>query len=371
MKVALVCSWLNQYGGAERVLEVLKEMYPQAPIYTSIFWPEVMPRQYRNWDVRTSFMNVLPLARKHHQAFLPLYPFAFESFDLSDYDVVISNSSAFCQGVRAGPDTAHVCYCLTPARFLWDYDQYITKERVGRVFRAFLPLVIGSLRGWDARAAQRVSHFVAISRVVADRIQRSYRREAAVIYPSIDTTAFKPSDQIDDYFLIVSRLIPYKQIDLAVEAFNLTGLPLKIVGDGRFRPALEAMARPNVEFLGRVSDAESKALYSRCRALIFPGEEDFGLTPVEAQASGRPVIAFGRGGALETVVEGEVAPPIRQARPEALAEALQRFDHKRYDPAKIRRNAARFDVTSFKEQFSRYVVEAWEGHKGQGGRMRT
>ncbi len=368
MKVALVCSWLNQYGGAERVLEVLKNMYPDAPVYTSIYWPEAMPPSYRRWDIRTSFMNALPLAKRYHQAFLPAYPLAFERFDLSEYDVVISNSSAFCQGVRTGPNTMHICYCLTPARFLWDYDQYILKEKVGPLLRTVLPLMISRLRSWDANAARGVDRFVAISQVVASRIQSYYGRQADVIYPTIDTSAFKPGEEIDDYFLIVSRLIPYKQIDLAVKAFNQTGLPLRIVGDGRFRPALQAMAGPNVQFLGRVSDAESKQLYSRCRAFIFPGEEDFGLTPVEAQASGRPVIAFGRGGALETVVEGETGEFFSEADPAALAELLLRFDHRKYDPAMIRRNAEKFDVKSFQQQFAGFVAEAWQEHRQRAGR---
>lgn len=363
MKVALVCSWLNQYGGAERVLEVLHQMYPEAPIYTSIHWPQAMPPEYRDWDIRPSFMNRLPFVKRHHQAFLPIYPLAFERFDLSEYDLVISNSSAFCQGVRTGPNTTHICYCLTPARFLWDYDQYIVKERISPPVRAVIPLVIHRLRSWDLRASQRVDHFVAISQVVANRIQRYYGRQARIIYPSIDAAAFAPSDEVDDFFLIVSRLIPYKQIDLAVQAFNLTGLPLKIAGDGRYRPNLERMAKPNVQFLGRVSDAEIKRLYSRCRALIFPGEEDFGLTPLEAQASGRPVIAFAQGGALETVLEGETGEFFHEPSAEALAEVLSRFDHRKYDPARIRCNAERFDVARFKSEFSQFVSEAWEEHR--------
>ncbi|MFQ6057656.1 MAG: glycosyltransferase [Anaerolineae bacterium] len=357
MKVAIVHDWLNQAGGAEAVLSVLKEMYPQAPIYTSIYWPAAMPLEYRAWDIRTSFMDKLPFVKRHHQAFLPLYPLAFEQFDLSEYDLVISNKSGFCHGVITPPETTHICYCLTPTRFLWNTLEYVEQERVGRLARAVLPLFLNYLRLWDRLAADRVDHFVAISRTVQARIRKIYRRESTIIHPPVDVRQFAPSDTHDDYFLIVSRLIPYKRLDIAVRAFNQLGLPLVVVGDGRDRARLEAMAGPNVRFLGRLPDGEVRERLARCRALIFPGLEDFGLTPIEAQAAGRPVIAYAGGGALETVVEGVTGTFFHEQSPEALAKAVARFDDCRYDPQAIRQHAAQFDVAVFKERLGKFIAE--------------
>ncbi|MBI4318697.1 MAG: glycosyltransferase [Chloroflexi bacterium] len=367
MKVAIVCSWLNQYGGAERVLESLHDLYPGAPIYTSMFLPEAMPRAYREWDIRTSFLDRLPFVKRHHQAFLPLYPLAFEQFDLGEYDVVISNSSAFCLGVITPPGTTHVCYCLTPARFLWDYKQYIQGEKVGKVARALLPVFLNYLRTWDTCASSRVDHFVAISRAVAARVAKCYRRDSVVIHPPIEADSFSPSDDVDDYYLIISRLVPYKRIDLAIQAFNHLALPLRIVGDGRHRERLEKLARPNVQFLGRVSDGAIKELYARCRALIFPGEEDFGLSPLEAMASGRPVIAYAAGGAMETIVEGVTGAFFRQPTVDALVRAVEAFDHRAFDPMRTRRHAEGFDVRVFKRQLGAYVAEKWREHEAASG----
>lgn len=365
MKAAIVCSWLNQYGGAERVLEVFHGMYPDAPVYTSMFEPRAMPPAYQTWDIRTSFMQRLPLVRQHHQPFLPFYPLAFERFDLSGYDVVISNTSAFAHGVITSPRTCHICYCLTPARFLWSYADYANHEALGRRLHAALLPLITALRVWDAVAAHRVDRFVAISRAVAARIQKYYRREAAIIYPPVNTAAYHPSDGCDDFFLVVSRLVPYKRIELAVQACSKLGLPLKVVGNGRYRQTLEALSGPSVQFLGRADDALVKQLYARCKALIFPGEEDFGLTPLEAQASGRPVVAFAGGGALETVVDGETGVFFLDPTAESLATALLAFHEGDYDPQRIRHHASRFDVAVFQAQFASLVAESYAEHKGR------
>ncbi len=357
MKVALVCSWLNQYGGAERVLEVLHDMYPQAPIYTSIYEPRALPGFYRQWDIRTSFMQRLPLVKRHHQLFLLLYPLAFERFDLSEFDLVISNSSGFCHGVRTQPHACHINYCLTPPRFVWNLPQYLEQEKVNEAARKLLPWVNGYLRAWDRVASRRVDYFIAISKAVKDRIGKFYRRQAAIIYPPVDTRRFEPSTEIDDYFLIVSRLIPYKRVDIVVEAFGQLGLPLFIAGDGRDRERLEAIAKPNVQFLGRVADEELPRLLARCRAFIFPGEEDFGIAPLEAQAAGRPVIAYAAGGALDTVVEGVTGCFFSEQKAEVLAEVLRHFDEKNYDPAVIRQHAQRFDTEVFKEQLGAFVAK--------------
>ena len=356
-----MCSWLNQYGGAERVLEVVHEMFPEAPVYTSMYWPEALPAGYRSWDIRTSFLNRLPLIKRHHQPFLALYPHGFETLDLDGYDLVLSVTSAFAHGVILRPEVTHICYCLTPARFLWQYAAYAQREQLGRLARAVLPFILSGLRTWDAVAANRVDHFIAISRAVQERIRKFYRRPSRIIYPPVRTAAFEVSGQVDDYYLVLSRLIPYKRIDLAVRAFNALGLPLVIVGDGRDRRALQRLAGPNVRFLGRLPDADVKRHLGRCRALIFPGEEDFGITPLEAQAAGRPVIAYAAGGALETVVEGITGAFFREPTPESLAEAVESFDPAACDPVAIRRQAERFDVTNFRGELSRFIAAAMGG----------
>ncbi len=366
LNVAVVCSWLNQYGGAERVLEVVHEMYPEAPVYTSMYWPEALPERYRSWDIRTSFLDRLPFIKRHHQPFLPLYPRGFESLKLEGYDLVLSVTSAFAHGVRLPASTRHICYCLTPARFLWDYAGYARREQMGGAARAILPALLKPLRAWDARAAQRVDHFVAISRAVQERIARHYGRESRVIYPPVDASAFAVSDQVDDYYLILGRLVPYRRIDLAIEAFNRLGLPLLIVGGGRDRAALERLAGSTVRFLGRVSDAERTRLLSRCRAFLWPGEEDFGIAPLEANASGRPVIAYAGGGALETVVEGVTGTFFHEQSVDALAGAIASFDPTRYDPAAMRRHAEAFDVAHFKGELARFVADCFTSASSPG-----
>jgi glycosyltransferase involved in cell wall biosynthesis len=361
VKLAIVCSWLNQYGGAERVLEVLHAMYPEAPVYTSIYRPEALPESYRAWDIRPSFLNRLPLVCRFPQGFLPLFPLGFESLDLRGYDVVLSVTSAFGHGVITPAETCHVCYCLTPARFLWNYHSYIEREGVGRLGRLVLPPFLSGLRQWDRHAADRVDRFVAISRTVQRRIYKYYRREAPIIYPPVRTDGPPIAGEPEDYFLIVSRLVPYKRIDLAVAAFNALGLPLRIIGTGRDRAALEAMARDNIQFLGYLPDEEVRRQMARCRALIFPGEEDFGLAPLEAMAAGRPVIAYGAGGALDYVQEGVTGLLFDSPEPDALAEAVRRMEAYRFDPEVLRRQAERFSVTRFREEMGAFLEAAAKG----------
>ena len=357
LKIAIVHDWLNQVGGAESVLEVLKEMYPQAPLYTSIYWPKAMPPQYGMWEIHTSWLNSLPLIKRRHQPFLPLYPLAFEGFDLAGYDLVISNKSAFCHGVITPPETVHICYCLTPTRFLWDYHNYVRHESVNPMVGALLTPFLYLLRLWDRAAADRVDHFVAISETVRQRINKFYRREAVVIHPPVQVERFQVYDRHENYFLIVSRMIPYKRIDLAVQAFNMLGLPLKIIGDGRDRPRLQAMADSNVEFLGRLPDDQVTEYLSRCRAFIFPGKEDFGIAPVEAQAAGRPVIAYADGGALETVVEGVTGLFFREQTTQSLIEVVSALDDSAFDAATIRQHAEGFDKQTFKSNLRAFVNE--------------
>jgi glycosyltransferase involved in cell wall biosynthesis len=355
MKLALVHDWLNQQGGAEDVLETLVSMYPHAPLYTSIYWREDMPAAYRDWDVRPTWMDRLPGIYRHHQPYLPLYPLAFGRLDLSQYEVVLSNKSGFCHGVRSGPHTQHICYCLTPTRYVWRYDEYAAREAIPPLVRTALGPLIRWLRRWDYRAAQRVDHFIAISSAIQARIRQYYHREAVIIFPPVDTSSFTPAGRHDDYFLIVSRLVPYRRIDLAIRAFNRLGLPLVVAGDGRDREALQALAKPNVTFLGYVSDAERADLMARCRAYVLPGSEDFGIAPVQAMAAGRPVIAHASGGALDSVIPGQTGLHFEELAPESLAAAVQQFERSSFDVTVIRRHAERFDNTEFKRKLGAYV----------------
>jgi glycosyltransferase involved in cell wall biosynthesis len=359
LKLAFVVSWLNQYGGAERVLEAAHALFPGAPVYTSMYDPEAMPRAYRDWDIRVSFLDRFPLVYQRHQLFLPFYRYAFESFDLSDYDVILSITSAFAHGVHKPNGARHLSYCLTPARFLWQYDEYVENESVSGIARGFLPGLVTSLRHWDRRAADRVDEFVAISHEVQKRIHACYARQACIIYPPVDVRSFRiiPPAEIEDYFLIISRLIPYKRIDLAIEAFNRTGRTLIIAGDGRDRSRLAARAGPNIKFVGRVSDQERLDLMAHCRAFVFPGEEDFGITPLEANAAGRPVIAYAGGGALDTVVDGMNGILFHTPTVEALTEALERFEPSDFDSEMVRSHAERFDTRVFQEAIQGRVRE--------------
>ncbi|MCX8029925.1 MAG: glycosyltransferase, partial [Brevinematales bacterium] len=292
-------------GGAERVLISLKEVFSDAPIYTSIYNPENLDDSLKNAKVITSFVNKFKDAQKKHQKYFPIMPMAFESFNFNEFDIVISSSSSCAKGIITKPDTVHICYCHTPMRYAWEfYYEYYEKENLSLVKKKLLKYFMSYMRIWDRVSADRVDYFIANSKNVAKRIWKHYRRDSVVIYPPVRTDYFKISDIDEEYFLIVSRLVAYKRIDLAIETFNKLKLPLVIIGDGPEKEKLKRIANKNIKFLGRQPDEVVKEYYSKCRALIFPGEEDFGITPVEAQASGRPVIAFGKGGALETVIDG-------------------------------------------------------------------
>jgi glycosyltransferase involved in cell wall biosynthesis len=359
LKLALVHDWLNQIGGAEDVLDTLMQLYPNHPLYTSIYAPELMPAHYRDWDIHTLWIDRMPGIHTHHQPYLPLYPLAWGGLDLSDYDVVLSNKSGFCIGLQHGDKTMHICYCLAPTRYVWQIDSYIAREGIGKPLQMALRPLIAAMRGWDYRAAQRVNHFIAISTEIQERIKTYYGRESVVIYPPVDTTRFQPSNTVDDYFLIVSRLIPYKRIDLVVQAATRLGLPLKIGGKGRDLERLKAMAGPTVEFLGYVPDEQLPDLMARCKAFLFPGLEDFGITPVQAQAAGRPVIAFGGGGALDTVIPGKTGELFYEITVESLAAVMQNFDATAYEVDTIRAHAEQFDTSVFNRQISDYVDGAW------------
>ena len=367
MRLALVHDWLNQIGGAEDVLETLAGMFPGVPIYTSMYWQEGMPPLYRDWDIRATWMDRLPGIYRHHQPYLPLYPLAFAGLNLSGYDIVLSNKSGFCHGVRTGA-AIHVCYCLAPTRYVWDFEEYAAREALAPALKTGLRPVIGLLRRWDYGAAQRVDHFVAISHEIQARIRRYYGRDSALIYPPVETDRFQPAAVHDDYYLIVSRLVPYKHIDLAVRTFTHLGLPLVIAGDGRYREALEELAGPSITFLGRVPDEDLPALYARCRAYVLPGVEDFCIAPVQAQAAGRPVIARRAGGALDTVIEGVTGIFFDQSTPEALGAAVRTFDPDSIDPHACVCNADRFDTNVFRRRMVRFVEAKTGTHRQIGKR---
>ncbi len=355
MNVAIVHDFLVQMGGAEKVVEVLHDMFPDAPIYTSAYDREVMPDYYRAWDIRTSFLQRLPFKRWSHRLALPLYALAMESFDLSEYDLVISSSSAFAKGIITQPHTTHICYMHAPMRFAWTARNYMKNERAGSGARFFLLPVLHYLRNWDVLSASRVDHYVANSSVVAGRIRKYYSREAEIIFPPVETKRFQLADTVGDYYIVVSRFVPYKRIDMAIEAFNQLKLPLKVVGEGRQRKELEALAGPNVEFLGRVGDSQLPRLLARAKGFLMPGEEDFGIAPVEANACGVPVIALAAGGALDTQVDGVTGVMFRERSAESLAAAVQCAEKIPFNRDVIREHALQFDTAVFKTRIAKMV----------------
>ncbi|MCL4828961.1 MAG: glycosyltransferase [Caldilinea sp.] len=361
LRVAFVHDWLNQMGGAENVLEELVQLFPGAPVYTSMYDRYAMPAAYQQWDIRTTFMQRLPGVTRHHQKYLPVYPLAFARTDLSAYDLVLSNKSGFCHGVRTASrerKAVHVCYCLTPTRYLWLFDQYREREQIHPALGALLQPMLAQLRRWDYAAAQRVDHFIAISSEVQRRIRDIYHRESVIIHPPVDTEYFQPAQKpsIGDYYLIVSRLIPYKRIDLAVRAFiHLPEEKLIVVGDGRDLAQLAATAPPNVSFIGRQPRQRVRELLQHCKAFLFPGLEDFGIAPVEALSAGRPVIAFAGGGALDTVTPGVTGELFAEQTVESLLATLQLFDAHAYDPVACRVQAERFSVAAFRQKLLAYL----------------
>jgi glycosyltransferase involved in cell wall biosynthesis len=363
VKVAIVHDFLNQMGGAEQVVKVFREIFPEAPIYTSVYVPSAVCPSFRTADIRTSFMQRLPMIAKHARRYLPLYPYAFEMFDLSGYDIVLSSSSSFAKGVITPPDTCHISYCYTPMRFAWNYHTYIEQEPFSRLVKFCLPYVIHRVRRWDEITSNRVDYFIAISNEIRRRIWKYYRRDSDIIHPPVDTSKFTLSEKDEGYYLILSRLLPYKRIDIAIEAFNRLGLPLKIVGDGRDLKRLKKNAGPTVEFLGHLSDSEMKRCLSECRALVVPGFEDFGLAPVEAMACGKPVVAYAGGGALETVIDGVTGKLFYEQNPESLAHAILTLDPAAFDPYEIRAHAESFDVSMFKSHILNFITDRYREYR--------
>ena len=346
-RIALVHDYFVQMGGAERVAEAMHDSFPSAPMYTTVALPQSLPSRLRTADIRTSALQKLPGLDRRFRHYFMLYPFAVEHFDLSEYDLIFSSSSGYAKGVRRRRNAIHVCYCHTPMRWVWRYDDYVAREGFGRAARMLLPMMLFGLQKWDLRASRQPNYYIANSRLVAQRIKKIYGREAFVIPPPIDVNRFHMSDEVDDYYLVLSRLMPYKRIDLAIEACKRTNRRLIVIGDGPDRARLEKMGDDRIEFLGRQPDAIVNYYAARCRALIFPGEEDYGMAPLEANAAGRPVIAFRGGGAVETIEEGSTGVFFDNPTSMSLSTAIEKFESMPWNPYHLRHHAEKFDRTVF------------------------
>jgi glycosyltransferase involved in cell wall biosynthesis len=357
MKVAIVHYWLVGMRGGEKVIETLCRMYPQADVFTHVYVPEAISETIRQHRVQTSFINRLPGAKRFCQRYLPLMPLALEQLDLRGYDLIISSESGPAKGIIPPPGSIHVCYCHSPMRYIWNmFHEY--RNRSGLLTRTLMPVLAHYIRNWDAVSANRVDHYIANSATVAARVQRYYRREAHVIHPPVDVDSFTvlPDADIGDFYLMAGELVGYKRPDLAVQAFNETGKNLVVIGGGEMLAELRRIAKPNVKVLGSQPFAVLKDHYSRCRALIFPGEEDFGIVPVEAMASGRPVIAYGRGGATETVVDGVTGLFFDEQSVAAIIEAERRFSTMHFDPTIVAAHARRFSSEIFQERMAAHIA---------------
>jgi glycosyltransferase involved in cell wall biosynthesis len=366
MKIALIHDHLAQAGGAEKVLEAMCELFPDAPIYTLLYEPENVDKYFKNRRIRTSIIQHLPGGIKHYQWYMPFMPMAVEFFNLSDYDIVISDASAFAKGVITSTNTLHICYCHTPTRYLWDYThQYIEELPYNKYFKKVISLVLNYIRIWDRTAADRVDFYIANSKTIKSRIAKYYRRSSTVIYPPVDVNRFQVSEKTGEYFLIGGRLARYKRIDIVVEAFKQLGLPLKIFGDGVDLSRLKEIAgeTSNIEFLGRVTEEEKAELYKNCKAFINPQEEDFGITVVEAMACGRPVIAYQQGGATETVVENQTGLFFTEQTVASLVACIQKFDESSFSAQAIRHHAEQFSIEKFKNQMTETVQREYERFK--------
>lgn len=359
MKIALVHDYLVQYGGAERVLEALAEIFPDAPIYTLLYDKEKMNGALKGKIVKTSFLQKIPFAKNHHRLFLALMPLAVENLDLSDYDLIISDSSSYAKGIIKPANSLHICYCHTPLRYAWDYtDKYIEESSYSRIIKYFLPYIINFVKKWDFKAAQRPDYFIANSYFIADKIKKYYKGEADVIYPPVEIIHISQStanSKEKDYYLIVSRLMPYKRVDLAIEAFNELGLKLKIVGDGPDKERLEKIAKDNVNFVGTMHDGELAGFYENCKAFIMPQEEDFGIAAVEAQMYGKPVIAFRSGGACESVIENKTGVFFNKQNKDSLISAIKKFEGLKFNEEEIKSHAQKFGKEEFKKKIKEFI----------------
>ncbi len=366
MRVAIVHDYLNQFGGAERVLWAVHEIFPHAPVFTILMDIPSLPPHFKSLGVTPTFIQHLPFIRTQYEKYILLYPTAVEQIDLSKFELVISISSAWTKGCITTPSTCHISYILNPMRFVWERYYERVGETKNRLHKLGLRFASNYLRMWDRIASERPDYIITLSNEVKKRIRKYYRREARVIYPPCDLKFFTPEPnlKIQDFFLVVSRLRPYKRIDLVIRAFNKLGLPLLVIGEGSERGRLEKIARSNIQFLGKVSDEEVRSYMRRTQALIFPGLEDFGITPVEAFGCGTPVIACRGGGLLESMDEDLTGVFFDSQTPDSLIEAVRNFDREKYEPHRIREHAMKFSTGLFKEKFKKMCMEHYEEYKG-------
>lgn len=366
LKVAIVHDWLVSLGGAERVVESLLKLFPQADLYTSVYDPKKV-KLFKNRQVRTTFLQHWPLAKSKHQLFASIRPLAFESIDLKGYDLVISSSSAESKGVITGTDTLHISNIYTPVRYYWSgYKEYYANPGFGLLnpmVRYFMPKMTKKLKIWDYAAAQRPDSLIAISKTVSERINKYYNRPSTVIYPPVDVQRFENSSPKSDYYLVVSRLVPYKRVDLAVEACTSLNRKLVVAGRGPELKNLKKLAGSSVEFVENPTDEDITKLYSKARGFIFSAEEDFGITPVEAMAAGTPVICYGKGGATETVVNGKTGVFHDKQSVESLSQAINKFESIKFDKKHIKQRASDFSEDKFLNLFGGYVVEELQNKK--------
>jgi len=362
LKVALIHDHLAQDGGAEKVLQVFTEMFPNAPIYTLLYDKKNIEKNYKNSQIRASIIQKMPFSIKHYKWYMPFMPIAIEFFDLNKFDLVLSSTSSFAKGVITSPECLHICYCHTPTRYLWsDTHQYIKELRYNKYLKKIISLILNYVRIWDKLAADRVDKFITNSKTSQKRITKYYKRKSKIIYPSIEEEKFYVSEKIDDYFLVGSRLVPYKRIDNVILAFKELKLKLKIFGDGIDLDRLKEIAdgANNIEFLGRVSDEKRAELYSKCKAYINPQKEDFGITIVEAMASGRPVIALRKGGATETIIDNKTGVFFNTESPASIIEAIKKFNNQKFNSQEIRTYAMQFSKKHFKKNIENFIKEEY------------
>jgi len=360
MKLAIVHDFLNQYGGAERVVGYFLMMFPKVPLYTSIYFPDDTFNLFRDENITTTFMQKIPGIRKYYKKLFFLYPYAFKSLKLYDYEIILGSSSSYSHFINKCKDSVLINYCYTPPRFLWETKSYLEGEKISGAMSVVAKPIIYFLRKMDLRQSGKVDYYIAISEYVKSKIKKIYNRESVVIYPPIEVKKYKFSEIKEDFYLVVSRLKGYKRVDIAVKAFNILGKKLLIVGTGEDEGNLRKISRKNIKFLGTVSDSELLDLYSRAKSLIFTGKEDFGLTPIEAQASGTPVVAYTEGGASETIISGRTGFFFDRQEPEVLVEVIKEFEKKHLGPIRCRENAERFDFKNFKKDISSFIENVYK-----------